>query len=207
MRHLLRATALLVVLTGAVCCATVSIPDPRSPRDQYAAGVSITTSCDGVPKHTGTGSLVSDDRVLTALHVVHCDEGELSIVIDAGDGPVEAKLEIVMPMHDLARLRVTGNLDKWFTPVQVGSPPPIGAKVCWAAVVPRPTYRCGTSQGLRAGTYIWIDGMVEHGNSGSPLYDASGKLVGVVQGAVACEGGINCLGEAMSLRGLEWLVP
>ena len=207
MRHLWRTAVLVLVLSGAVCCATASpLRVSRTPREQWGAGVQVTVTCDGAPQW-GSGVLVSASRVITALHVVTCPGGlEPKIEVDAGDGPVNAKLEIAMPQSDLARLYVSANLEKWFTPVSIGPDPGTGDRACWVAETPRTTYRCGTVEDVTV-DQIWLDGFVEHGNSGAGLYNGRGQLVGIVTATLVCQTGVFCAGWARSLSGLEWLVP
>jgi len=213
MGKILRAVLILTFCAVATCCAAA---DPvlhagtigRTGEEQWAASVLVASSCDGVPHAWGSGTLISGDRVLTALHVASCPAGQtvsMSVTVDAD--PLEADVEVTMPEQDIARLRLKVDVSRWFTPIVVGTAPPIGERVCWAAPAPRRTYRCGTSEGLFQGDLLLIDGFTEHGNSGAALYDSRGRLVGVILATVTCQTGVYCTGIARVVHGLEFLVP
>lgn len=205
------AVAALAVLTA---CGPLHMDDARDANAQYVAGVKILTKCAGAGGYLGSGVIVSAHRVLTAEHVVECPLGlPATVVLDPGDGDArDARVEVVLPSNDIARLWVDADLSKWFTSVTVGPEPEIGQLVCWTAFVPRPTYRCGTAQAHHDDTGndddgFGIDGFVEHGNSGSGVYDEWGRLVGLIDMTLDCQTGVYCWGLAKPLHDYSWLVP
>lgn len=207
------AVLVLSVLATCASCASALMPDRlRSPSAQWDASVLIQVSCiPGIVTQYGSGVVVSKDRVLTAMHVVKCDMGlDPTVTIDPGDGTDrDATVEVLLPDDDIARLRVSADLSDYFHPVEIGPHPAAGERACWTALAPRPTLRCGTTQPESAYEMsgIFVDGFVEHGNSGSGMYDSRGRLVGIVVSTLTCQTGVYCLGRAVSLAGREWLVP
>lgn len=186
----------------------------RTPDQQYEAGVIVAVSCGQEldepfsPIQTGSGVIVAGTRVITALHVVTCPLGlAVQVKVDPGDGTMrDAVVELTAPTRDVARLVVSADLSQWFTPVAVGPTPLRGERVCWAAWRPRPTYRCATVEWTNP-EWVVVDGFVEQGNSGAGLYDAAGRLVGVMARTKACQTGVFCVGGAQRFTGLEFLVP
>ncbi len=212
-------TVLLLCLLLAACSscgAATSHTSTRTVTAQYNAAVAIRVTCpDGI--HGGTGVLVSENQLLTADHVVRCQVVEgfpifmppTKIEVDPGDGNrLEAFIEISYYLDDIARLRLVGDasLAKYFTPIHVGEMPGLGTRVCESSMIPRPTYRCGTVQ-IPTDEHIKFEMRTEHGNSGSGLYDSSGRLVGIVVRLWLCEAGEMCGGYAIPLSGREWLLP
>jgi len=202
-------------LVMATCISCISYAPPvRSPVLQQNAGVKIRVKCpDG--NYVGSGVIVGRDRLLTAEHVVSCSNKNLpsQILVDPGDGvPRNAVIEVLVPNADIARLLVDADLSEYNSPIVIGPRPQIGDTVCEVAGMPRWTYRCFTAQvwtrltGEEAD--IYMDGMmVEFGNSGSGLYDAEGRLVGIVVRVARCQDSLPCSGRATSLQTRSWLIP
>jgi hypothetical protein len=204
------------LLMSCSSCAAATHMYRRDVIEQHNAAVKVETTC-GDSVHWGTGVIVSDEYVLTANHVVQCAiipgiplyVPPDKITVDPGDG---TKREVSLEMHfdgperDVARLRTVGSsLEDFSSPVRIGAMPELGDKVCEASAVPRWTYRCGTVQ--VSDGYIRIEMRVEHGNSGSALYNARGELVGIVVQLWLCEGNEFCGGRAAPLQAWPWLVP
>lgn len=189
-------------------------PPTRYPAKQYDALVQVLTVCPDGKVGTGSGVLVAPDVVLTAKHVVTCmplppfeiytPPAKVFVKFTEEEGS-EGVVEIELPQHDVARIRLKEGTTKYFTPISIGPKPGIGDRVCEVSAVPRTTYRCGVVQ--PDGEYIGLDFMVEHGNSGSALYNGAGQLVGIVVQLRYCEGGQICAGRAAPLADYSWLVP
>jgi len=202
--------SVVVAGTCGACAGHMMNPEHlRDPEAQFQGSVLVTAACFGdEPTWYGSGVIVSKDRVLTDEHVVKCPLGLTPKVwVNPGDGNLEAEVEVEIVKSDIARLKmVTADLSGWFVPLSLGPPPPIGETVCWSALSPRPTYRCGTSNGLNQGM-IMVDGMVEHGNSGSGAYDEKGRLVGLVRATTMCQNKTFCVGWITPLKDFQWLIP
>ncbi len=223
LRFAATVSGLMLVALAATCSACLFRgTDPaRSPAEQHDTTAKINVACaqlddDYIPikisAHTGSGVLVGDHLIVTALHVAHCADNEImAMVVDMGDGKThEATLEIALPESDVARIHVADDLGHWLVPVTIGPVPKLGDRVCESAARPRWTYRCGTvqpSEGDGADGDILIDMTTEFGNSGSALYNARGQLIGIVVALEMCQGSMQCVGAASSLAAYPWLVP
>jgi S1-C subfamily serine protease len=202
------------LLVSCVSCATVP-HGTRSVAQQHNAAVRIKVFC-GDSGHYGTGVIVSKHHILTAHHVAQCEimpgvpiyVTPDKVVIDPGDNVErEATVELTLGdgIQDIARLKTEENLSAFMSPITVGPAPAIGDKVCEASAVPRWTYRCGTAQDSDG--YIRMEMRTEHGNSGSGLYDAQGRLIGIVVQLWVCEANEFCGGKAAPIQDLRYLVP
>lgn len=188
--------AAVLVLSGCVAAPPTPTPPPSLPATrevlaadsdrQRAAEIAVRVrnrGCDFVA--TGTGFAVDEHLLITNRHVV---EGAEELQLDTWDGrSVQVAVHRVTYAHDLAVIETV-------------EPLPRVARL--AAVDPRPGSRVsvvGFPKGgplrQRQGTVVdQVDGdqlddsaavlrinaRVEHGNSGGPLLDASGRVAGVV---------------------------
>lgn len=185
----------------------------RSPSDQFNSTVRINEFCGG-HSYSGSGVLVSGDLVLTAEHATTCKVAGSDAIVKADaivvvieDGVfASAKVDVTLPGVDIARLKLERSFDHYFSDVRVGPPPGLGEKVCESSAAPRETYRCGPAQPTVPGR-ITVDFMVEHGNSGSGMYNIQGELVGIITNQYTCENGQICAGFGSALAGYAWLVP
>lgn len=203
----------------------------RSPNAQVGATVKVVTYCrvpdadaeiieemlgvdayDYEPFGQGSGVIVSPDRMLTAFHVVECEDGSKPRVkVDPGDKTLrDATVEIIVPGNDVARLKLVNadeELSEYYTPVTIGPRPKLGDKLCMTSAVPRLGYHCGTMQPDRdgVGLFQW-DYFTEFGNSGSAVYK-DGKLVGLLHALSFCQGRVQCVGHIVPLQDFPWLIP
>lgn len=212
----MRFLVLALLLTACSSCATFAPSHSMSRIQQYNAMVLVRTTCSDGRVGQGSGMLVSEDRVLTALHVVQCEivpgvpiylpANRIEVLATAKD-VADADVELEISKQDVARLRLkTSNLAKFAAPVSIAPPPVVGSKVCVVSAVPRATYRCGEAQEQIPGRVVFSI-FTEHGNSGSPVFDERGRLVGILTNLIACEKDIPCAGYGTSVIGYPWLVP
>ena len=167
-------------------------------RAHAAVGPSLvlitTRSGSGQSSGTGSGAGVvvnADGTVLTALHVV---DGATSITVSFSDGTsAPATIDERHPESDIATLRPQ-RLPDTVVPavlgggVQVGSPVfavghPLGLTDSLSAGVVSALGRTVTVEGNRKlENLIQFDAAVNPGNSGGPLLNKAGQVVGIVTG-------------------------
>lgn len=199
-----------------VCCATLprpAQPESRSQQAQKLTAVKIGTICvhkidpdndnnrDIYSTWIGSGVIVDDYHVLTVNHVTDCSDGATlgGLYIRLYDGRVVGmKIAKSDKVADLALLeRVNG--DKIGIHV---TPPVINMVtkhdiVCATTSFPDKAWSCGTVKDVTQDT-VEISQNVEHGNSGSPMYNIQGNLVGIVTTLYTCDNE-PCGGAAVSL--------
>jgi S1-C subfamily serine protease len=141
---------------------------------------------------TGLGSGVvvnADGSVLTALHVV---DGAGQIQVDFADG-TRAAAHVVSgdPEHDVAVLSVD-QLPEIVVPAVMAGPPPVGDAVfavgnplglrasLTAGVVSATDRSIASPRGASLDGLIQFDAAVNPGNSGGPLLNRAGQVVGIV---------------------------
>lgn len=137
----------------------------------------------------GSGVVVNArGAVLTALHVV---DGADAVEVEFADGTrTAARVAAAQPEQDVAVL-VTDRLPEVVVPAVLAGPPTVGAAVfavgnplglrrtLTAGVVSAVDREIGTERGALRGL-IQFDAAVNPGNSGGPLLDGAGQVVGIV---------------------------
>jgi len=172
--------------------------------------VTVTTEQPGAQETLGTGVVVNEaGAILTALHVV---DGATQIRLTFTDGSTTgARVAARRPDQDIAVLlpdRPPGVL----VPAVLAGPPPIGDEVfavgnplgllgsLSAGVVSGVDRSIGTAGGGRLTGLIQFDAAVNPGNSGGPLLNRAGQVVGIVTGLA------NPAGEKF-FSGIGFAVP
>ncbi|MBS1150926.1 MAG: trypsin family protein [Myxococcaceae bacterium] len=156
---------------------------------------------------TGSGILVhADGFVVTAAHVV---EGAEQIVVQFKDGTqAEGAVVSLSRTEDLALLKVSevptspavavlGNSDllKVGQPVfAIGTPLGLGHTLTAGLIS---SIRTGKTQGLRPGNVIQTDAALNQGNSGGPVFNERGEVVGIASYIATTSGGSQGLGFAV----------
>jgi S1-C subfamily serine protease len=158
--------------------------------------VQVTATGAGDPS-SGAGVIVDDMAdILTSLHIVN---GATTVTVRFFDG-TESRAEITatLPDKDIAVLRPL-NLPKQLVPATLGDPGrlvvgapafvighPFGLTGSLSAGVISGLGRSMTAPGLARPLtgLIQFDAAVNPGNSGGPLVDANGEVVGIVTGLV-----------------------
>ena len=136
----------------------------------------------GLRGRTGTGVIINDRNVITANHVIKCDNAQASVRITLANGE-RYRMNVTRedPGHDMALMELsTAERFSHARPPVIGQIIP-GSAVCSSVASPRREHHCGVILGI--GVY---PGNVHHtastmsGNSGGPAYSADGKLIGIV---------------------------
>jgi S1-C subfamily serine protease len=154
--------------------------------------VTVTAQRDGgggVETGLGSGVVINaGGAVLTAFHVV---DGAARIQVDFADGTrAAARVAGAQPEHDVAVLAVD-QLPEVVVPAVMAGPPPVGDTV-FAVGNPLGLQRSLTSGVVSAtdrsigGPHGSLDGLIQFdaavnpGNSGGPLLNRAGQVVGIV---------------------------
>ncbi len=204
-----RFLARLALLLALVAPALTPIPAQAEPADIDAAArgvvrVVIIGDNNGelFPISHGTGFAVSGDTVVTNAHVVRDalrDEGmQIGIVPNGGGEAVYGRIVAVLARNDLALLRITGSLRLPPLALAGGAPPDSGevTSVGYPMNVDRaqgldlsdifrsqpPVKSRGYVSGARPSRQfdtILHTAPIARGNSGGPLLDPCGRVVGV----------------------------
>ena len=154
--------------------------------------VTVTAQEPGGRQRLGSGVVVkADGTVLTALHVV---AGAAAVQVAFADGTTgTAQVALARPEQDIAVLTVD-RLPAVIVPAVLAGPPPVGDTV-FAVGNPMGLQR-SLSAGVVSGTdrsiapvrgttlsgLIQFDAAVNPGNSGGPLLNRTGQVVGIVTG-------------------------
>ena len=158
---------------------------------------------------TGAGILLhSDGYVATAAHVV---EGADAILVVFKDGlQVQATVVTLSRTEDLALLKVdAADIPKNVQPAvlgdsdlirvgqsvfSIGTPLGLGHTLTSGVVS---SVRHGKPQGLQPGNVIQTDAALNQGNSGGPLFNDKGEVVGIASYIATTTGGSQGLGFAV----------
>jgi len=153
----------------------------------------------------GSGAIVSPDGyILTANHVVEGAD-RVKVALGSGEREFEAKVIGTDSPTDIAVLKIDANdlpsiiiadsdkLEVGDTVLAVGNPFELGRTVT-AGIV------SATSRGVGINAYedfIQTDAAINMGNSGGPLVDAQGRLIGVNTMIFSRSGGFSGIGFAV----------
>lgn len=155
----------------------------------------------------GTGFLVDDLHIMTASHVVHTAE---TIVIKFHDGE-EIPADVVSDYRvaDVALLKLKwkskngkvlelGDSDQMSIGEQVfivGTPLGLSNSFSSGYISGRQKSKRRTSALVRA-EYLQTDASINHGNSGGPMFNTKGEVVGIVSYILSQSGGFEGIGFA-----------
>lgn len=177
-----------------------------------AQGADVTTEGRHRFTETGSGVLVSTDgKVMTAAHVVHTmDEIEVEFL---GGEAVSARVVASEPAADLSLLQLehvpTGaavatladsdSVKVGDQVIVVGAPYGLGysLSVGWISARwgPNTVYRA-----MPLAEFFQTDAVINTGNSGGPMFDMQGRLIGIVSHNISKSGGSEGLGFVVTLN-------
>ena len=177
-----------------------------------------TSSANGndyVVQGIGSGIIISQDGyIVTNNHVVDGQEN-LTVALNDGKVAVPAKLIGQDTLGDIAVLKIDGPVPGYLqwadqSQVQVGETViAIGSALG--------DFRNSVSKGVISGLnrtlegdsniYIQTDAAINHGNSGGPLLDLQGNVVGINTAVLRSTGEANSAGTADVAEGLGFAIP
>lgn len=188
---------------GRAPIAAVEPPDPSVLASPVAESLQqsvlrirgVAPSCQRALE--GSGFVVAPERVMTNAHVV---AGTTSVTVDSAAGPLEASVVEFDPSMDIAVLSVPGLTAPVIpqAPEAAGSGEsaivlgyPGGGRYTASAARVRETLDLSGPTIYRDGTVerevYTVRGQVRAGNSGGPLVDTEGNVLGVVFGAAVTD--------------------
>nr|MBA3304210.1 trypsin-like peptidase domain-containing protein [Acidimicrobiia bacterium] len=164
----------------------------------------------------GSGMVIeADGTVLTNAHVI---EGATSITVNLADGrSAEADLLGSIPSSDVALVRIKGvealdtvtlgsstDLRVGDDVVAVGNALNLtGTPTVTTGIVSAKDRSVETETGVVLDSLVQTDAAINQGNSGGPLVDATGKVIGV---NTAIAGGAENIGFAIAIDALKPLI-
>lgn len=205
----LGAIAILVFLgiftAVATCTGCQTAPSVVYPRDinaQHAETVAISALCVSADGHKvsmfqGSGMRLSGTQVLTAGHMAVEPEGSSCMWMgeQLNGNSILLMPDVVDKARDLATMRsITGKFTTEPLKVSIGATPEVGDTICEVSAIPYHIRRCGEVQLKHTDLpyYIHSTMIVEPGNSGSPVYNLRGELIGVTVALLTCGNGQIC---------------
>jgi S1-C subfamily serine protease len=205
---------------GEGCARYTTLPSaPRQLDTQGDTVVEVETLCvvddpfehDGkieIGGGMGTGVMLDGRHVLTADHVVACGYlPDVHVVTSTG-----RRLRMVVrredPSTDLALLEIaSGDTFGAIAPPIIGPRPHVGDTICKLEAVPARGGDCGTVTDLRdtADSDVGHDAPTHHGNSGGPVYDPQGRLIGITTELLMPDGDHGGRFTSLAPRGKEMI--
>ncbi|WP_167882334.1 S1C family serine protease [Leptospira sarikeiensis] len=189
---------------------TVNVPQYNDPFQEFFYGPQGRVR-NQKRKVSGLGSgfiLNKEGYILTNDHVVR-NFDKFKVVFKNVKEPVSAKLIGTDPMIDVALLKVEANQD--LQPIEIGDSSVVKVGD-WAIAIGAPF---GLEQSMTVGViskvgrggidnsgvhYIQTDAAINQGNSGGPLLDINGRVVGINRMIVSPSGGSIGLGFAIPIN-------
>lgn len=181
------STSAVPKITAKVCDASAVSELPGDIEEAFEAVFVIRAGST-----TGSGVIVSPDgHALTAAHVVSGLD-EVTVRLRSGL-ELSAQVLVSDPAQDIALIELAGSGHACARAVD--SPPPIGADLFAVGAPSGQQLAFSVSRGVVSGfrefdhaVYIQTDASLNPGNSGGPLFDSSGRLVGIVSWKISAPG-------------------
>lgn len=195
---------------------TVNVPQYNDPFQEFFYGPQGRVR-NQKRKVSGLGSgfiLNKEGYILTNDHVVR-NFDKFKVVFKNVKEPVSAKLIGTDPMIDVALLKVEASQD--LQPIEIGDSSAVKVGD-WAIAIGAPF---GLEQSMTVGViskvgrggidnsgvhYIQTDAAINQGNSGGPLLDINGRVVGINRMIVSPSGGSIGLGFAIPINEAKAIV-
>jgi serine protease Do len=183
-----------------------------------AKGSEVTTGGQVRFTETGSGVLISaDGKVMTAAHVVH-SMNDISVEFLGGD-TVSAKVIASEPAADLsliqlervpagAKVAVMANSDT----VRVGDPvyivgAPYGLSYSLSAGLISARWAPNTvHRAMPLAEFFQTNATINTGNSGGPMFNAAGEVIGIVSHNISKSGGSEGLGFVVTMKTAQQLL-
>jgi serine protease Do len=183
-----------------------------------AKGSEVTTGGQVRFTETGSGVLISaDGKVMTAAHVVHT-MSDITVEFLGGD-TVSAKVIASEPAADLsliqlervpagAKVAVMANSDT----VRVGDPvyivgAPYGLSYSLSAGLISARWAPNTvHRAMPLAEFFQTNATINTGNSGGPMFNAAGEVIGIVSHNISKSGGSEGLGFVVTMKTAQQLL-
>lgn len=200
------------------CASTIRNAGTRSIEQQSVTVVQLSVSCSNYApgaRAWGSGVIISKTQVLTASHVVDCispADGTSGHVLNMFASQPDnigrpLKLETMSLTSDIARLRIADDGEWYGVPELRLGPAPAGTEVCIETGVPHRDRHCGTvERSVPVPHGMSFSMPVEPGNSGSPIYDRRGRLVGITTQRRSLANGQSIGGLATATADRPWIL-
>jgi S1-C subfamily serine protease len=161
----------------------------------------------------GSGVVIDQDKIITAAHVVHTAR---RIQVKFKDGYTsDAEILSSVTSSDVALLKlldppenivIAETMDS--STVRIGEPVfVIGAPFGIEHTLSVGNLSGRMDRGLMAGgesvTFLQTDTAINQGNSGGPMFNREGKVIGIVSFILSKSGGFNGIGFAVSINGAQ----
>lgn len=200
---------LLLLITASVTFAQQGLPELV--RKVKPAVVSIITyDADGEPLMTGSGFFIDHGKVVTNLHVIRgATKVEIKMLdgkgrtypvaglLDVDTGGDLALMRVDMPQDRLRSIELATDLpDEGETIFVIGNPLKLEGSVSDGIV-------SAVREVPNVGRIIQITAPISHGNSGSPVFNLRGQVLGVVTVKVTNGQNINLAIAAARVRELH----
>ncbi len=200
-----------IEVTSKVQNANMTLPDnmpdnmPDAMRKQFENMMPGQGAAPETRQGLGSGFIVSaDGKIVTNHHVV---EGAETVTVKLADGrSFEATVEGSDPMTDIAVLKIKADVDLPFVEfgtskglrvgdevVAVGNPFGLGGTVTSGII-------SALSRDIQSGPFddfIQTDAAINRGNSGGPLFNNAGAVIGVNSAIISPDGGSVGIGFAV----------
>ena len=183
-----------------------------------ARGRDVTASGQTRFSETGSGVLISaDGKVMTAAHVVHAMD-EISVEFLGGDA-VAAHVVSSEPAADLSmlqldRVRRARRWPRWPTPTRMH----VGDQVIIVGAPYGPSYSLSVGyisarwppnsvyKTMPLAEFFQTDATINTGNSGGPMFNMKGEVIGIVSHNISKGGGSEGLGFVVTLNTAKQLL-
>jgi len=166
----------------------------------------------------GSGVLISTDgKIITAAHVVHAMD-EISVEFFGGE-TVPARIIASEPAADLAMIQLTrvpvgaqiarlGDSDR----VQVGQQvlvigAPYGLSHSFSAGWISAKWKPNTAyRSMPLGEFFQTTAAINTGNSGGPMFNTAGEIIGIVSHNISRSGGSEGLGFVVTMKSVRYFL-